>query len=295
MKIGIVGCGLVGSTAAYAMVMNGVGREIVMVDLNKARAQAEADDILHAVPFAHNLKVRAGDYSDLAGARVVIMAAGVGQRPGETRLELLERNTKVFRSVIPQILDNAPEAVLVIATNPVDVMTHVTSWIAADYGTALAPRGRARARRWTPHVSGRCWVRRLASIPAMSMPTSSASTAIRKCWPGRRSTSATSAWRTFLDLARHDLVGRTARRPLTTVFATPPIRSFRAKGATYYGVGSALARITRNILGDRRAIMTLCTPTADIAGVAGCHRLAAAAAWAVTVSSRPMSCPLSEP
>jgi L-lactate dehydrogenase len=82
MKIGIVGCGLVGSTAAYAMVMNGVGREIVMVDLNRKRAEAEAADILHAVPFAHNLNVHAGEYADLTGAGVVVMAAGVGRSRG---------------------------------------------------------------------------------------------------------------------------------------------------------------------------------------------------------------------
>jgi L-lactate dehydrogenase len=87
MKIGIVGCGMVGSTSAFALVMNGVGREIVLVDLNRSRAEADAHDILHAVPFAHPLTMRAGDYPDLAGCRVVVIAAGVAQRPGETRLQ----------------------------------------------------------------------------------------------------------------------------------------------------------------------------------------------------------------
>jgi malate/lactate dehydrogenase len=81
MKVGVVGCGLVGSTAAYSLVVEGVGREIVLVDLDRKRAQAEADDIRHAVPFTHPLQVRAGEYSDLAGDRVVIVAATVGQKP----------------------------------------------------------------------------------------------------------------------------------------------------------------------------------------------------------------------
>ena len=85
MKIGIVGCGMVGSTSAYALVMSGVGREIVLVDLNRARAEAEANDIFHAVPFAHPLTIRAGDYSDLDAARVVVIAGGVAQKEGETR------------------------------------------------------------------------------------------------------------------------------------------------------------------------------------------------------------------
>ncbi len=82
MKTGIVGSGFVGATAAYALVMRGVGRRVVLVDMNRARAEAEADDILHAVPFAHPLEVTAGDYADLAGCRVVIVSAGVGQKPG---------------------------------------------------------------------------------------------------------------------------------------------------------------------------------------------------------------------
>ena len=134
MKIGIVGTGFVGSTAAYALVMRGVGREIVMVDKNVKRAEAEADDILHAVPFAHPIEIYAGDYDALWGCSVVIMAAGVNQKPGETRMELLGRNAAVFRDVIPQIVMHAPDSVIVVATNPVDVMTHYTARIAAERG-----------------------------------------------------------------------------------------------------------------------------------------------------------------
>src|SRR5215470_4555811 len=132
MKVGIVGSGLVGSTAAYALVMRGIGREIVLVDKNEARAAAEADDIRHAVPFAHALEVRAGGYADLAGCRVVLLCAGVGQKPGETRLQLLQRNAAVFREIVPQILTHAPETLLVVATNPVDIMTHLAARFAAD-------------------------------------------------------------------------------------------------------------------------------------------------------------------
>ena len=139
MKVGVVGSGMVGATAAYALVMRGVGREIVLVDKNAGRAAAEADDIRHAVPFAHALEVRAGDYADLAGCRAVVMCAGVGQKPGETRLQLLRRNAAVFREVVPAVLKHAPEAVVVVATNPVDVMTHLAARYAAEAGV---PAGR---------------------------------------------------------------------------------------------------------------------------------------------------------
>jgi L-lactate dehydrogenase len=111
MKIGIVGCGMVGSSVAFALVMKGVGREVVLVDLNQARAEAEANDLFHAVPFAHPLTIRAGDYADLEGCRAVVIAAGVAQTPGETRLELLQRNAAVFAKVVPSIAERAPGAV----------------------------------------------------------------------------------------------------------------------------------------------------------------------------------------
>jgi L-lactate dehydrogenase len=140
MKIGIVGCGMVGSTSAFVLVMNGVGREIILVDLNRARAEADANDILHAVPFAHPLTVRAGDYADLSGCRVVVIAAGVAQRPDETRLHLLQRNVTVFEQVVPSILRYAGEAVLVVLSNPVDIMTHLAAHFAASHGAIVGRR-----------------------------------------------------------------------------------------------------------------------------------------------------------
>src|SRR4029450_3694911 len=139
MKVGIVGSGFVGATAGYALVKQGVGREVVLVDKNEARAEAEADDIRHAVPFAHPLEIRAGGYEALDECRVVVICAGVGQKPGETRLQLLQRNAQVFREVVPAVLKSAPDAVLVVATNPVDVMTHLAARYAAACGV---PAGR---------------------------------------------------------------------------------------------------------------------------------------------------------
>src|SRR2546421_4128514 len=136
MKVGIVGGGFVGATAGYALGMSGVGRELVLVDKNAARAEAEADDIRHAVPFANPLDVRSGGYEDLKGCRAVVICAGVGQKPGETRLDLLRRNAAVFAEVVPQILATAPDAVLVIATNPVDVMTHLAVRFARACGAS---------------------------------------------------------------------------------------------------------------------------------------------------------------
>ena len=109
MKVGIVGAGLVGSTAAYAMVLEGACSEVVLVDRDQARALAHAQDILHATPTSQVVRVEAGDYDALAGADVVVLTAGVAQRPGETRMDLLARNAAVFREVVPAALARSPE------------------------------------------------------------------------------------------------------------------------------------------------------------------------------------------
>lgn len=265
MKIGIVGCGFVGSTAGYAMVMNGVGRELVLIDLNRQRAEAEADDILHAVPFAHNLNVYAGEYADLEGARVVIMAAGVNQKPGETRLQLLERNSAIFHQVIPQIYDHAPEAILVVATNPVDIMTHVTADIAKGYGI---PSHRVIGSGTTLDTARfRALLGQLVGVD---------STHVHAYVVGEHGDSEVLTWSLvnignmplvdFLRMRNMELDER-IKAEIDEGVRRAAYHIIEGKGATYYGIGSALARITRNILGDRRAIMTVCTPTEDIVGV----------------------------
>lgn len=265
MKIGVIGSGLVGSTAAYAIVMRGVGREIVLVDKAHDRAVAEAADIMHAVPFAHPLTVRAGDYSDLKGCRVVIMAAGVGQRPGETRLQLLERNAAVFAQVIPHIYENAPEAIVVVATNPVDVMTHVTAWHAADFGI---PSNRVIGSGTTLDTA------RYRALLGNFLGVDS--THVHGYVIGEHGDSEVLTWSLTnignmpleefcrmknlnLDQAKKEEIEHNVRHAAYQII--------EGKGATYYGVGSALARIVSNIIGDRRAIMTVCTPQESIAGV----------------------------
>ena len=125
LNIGIIGAGGVGSTAAFALIMRGVARKVVLIDQNAKRAEAEAEDIAHATPFAYANKIKAGTYKDLENTDVVIITAGANQKPGETRNDLLATNVKIFESIIPQLAEHAPNAILVIASNPMDVMTSV--------------------------------------------------------------------------------------------------------------------------------------------------------------------------
>ena len=125
MKVGIIGAGSVGSATAFALIMRGVARKVVLIDANEKKAQAEAMDIAHAAPFAYANKVKTGTYEDLKGAEVVIVTAGANQKPGETRIDLLGRNAKIFESIIPQVAKYAPDTILLITSNPADIMTEV--------------------------------------------------------------------------------------------------------------------------------------------------------------------------
>lgn len=265
MKVGVVGCGFVGATAAYALVMRGVGREIVLVDKNPERAQAEADDLFHAVPFAHPLTVRAGDYHDLAGAKVVVVAAGVNQQPGETRLQLLERNAAVFRSVIPAIVDAAPEAALVVATNPVDVMTHLASHFARQRGV---PPQRILGSGTTLDTAR---FRTLLGARLHIDPHHVHGYVI-----GEHGDSEVLTWSTVtvagLPLAdycrtRGIVLDDADRQSIDESVRKAAYRIIRGKGATYYGIGSALAKIVEVIALNQQAILTVCARVPEIAGV----------------------------
>lgn len=264
MKVGIVGNGFVGSTAAYAMVMEGIGREIVLVDKNEARSHAEANDIYHAVPFARPLKVTAGRYADLKGSRAVIIAAGVNQKPGESRLQLLQRNAAVFREVIPEVLSNAPDAILVIATNPVDVMTHLAARYAEEHGVlsgrvlgsgTMLDTARFRTLLGThlgvdpQHIHGYVlgehgdselltWS--LVTVGGIALEDFCRLRGVR------------------LDADQQDKIDHEVRRAAYSII--------EGKGATYYGIGSALARIVDVILNDQRAILTVCSPVTETWG-----------------------------
>lgn len=265
MKVGIVGSGYVGATAAYALVMQGVGREIVLVDRNVDRAVAEADDLRHAVPFAHPLEIRAGSYSDLAGSKAVVLCAGVGQKPGETRLHLLQRNAAVFREVVPAVLEHAPDAVLVVATNPVDIMTHLAARFATEVGASpsrvLGSGTTLDTARFRSLLGTHCGVDShhvhayvigehgdsevltwsLATIGGMPLET----------FAGRRGFAISDEFRQQID--------QQVRRAAYKIIS--------GKGATYYGIGSALSRIVNVILHDQRAILTVSAPADDVVGV----------------------------
>lgn len=126
MKIGIIGTGMVGSAVAFSITTEGLADKLILIDTDKLRATAEAMDISHAAPFSLGTLITSGDYPDLKESDIIIITAGANQKAGETRLDLLSKNVAIFKEIIPNVAKYAPDAILLIATNPVDVMTEIT-------------------------------------------------------------------------------------------------------------------------------------------------------------------------
>jgi len=252
MKIGIIGCGFVGSSGAFAIALVGAATELVLVDLNADLANAHAEDILHATPFSEPVRVAAGDYSTLKGAGLVVLACGVAQKPGESRLKLLERNVNVFQNVVPRVLEHAPDSILLVVSNPVDIMTQVVTKISAlpperviGSGTILDT---ARFRTLLAEHLG------LAphSVHAYVL--------------GEHGDSEVLAWSSgkiggvpVIEFAEQ--IGRRitddVKAKIDDGVRRAAYRIIEGKGATYYGIGAGIARIAKAVRDDEGAVLTL--------------------------------------
>jgi len=258
MKVGIIGSGFVGSTAAYAMVTSGAASEVVLIDLNEHLAKAHAEDILHATPFTAPVRVSAGQYPRLDGARVVVLCCGVGQRPGETRLQLLERNAAVFQQVVPQVVSYAPDVVLIVASNPVDIITTMVVKL------ANLPPGRVVG---SGTILDTARFRTLVGEHVGVAPHS-----VHAYVLGEHGDSEVLVWSSAL-VGGVPLSAFAAQRgyPLTDAIKAridddvrrAAYRIIAGKGATYYGIGAGLARMVRAIRDNERAVLTLSAPVAE--------------------------------
>lgn len=124
-KVAVIGCGFVGSATAFALMESGLFSELVLIDADKNRAEGEAMDISHGLPFARPMKIYAGEYDDIVDAAIIIVTAGANQKPDETRLDLVHKNVSIYKSIIPEIASRGCEGILLIVSNPVDILTYV--------------------------------------------------------------------------------------------------------------------------------------------------------------------------
>jgi L-lactate dehydrogenase len=265
MKIGVVGAGQVGATAAYAMMMRGVGSEIVLVDRNADLAAAQARDILEGTPFAHPVRLSAGETAALDGAKIVVLAAGSNQKPGETRLDLLSRNAAIFAEIVPAVLAATSDPIFLVATNPVDVMTQIVTVLAGRHGVpperVIGSGTMLDSARFRTLLATHLGISP-TYIDARVLGEHGDSEVLH--WSGAvaGNISVTDAARqmgrdlTEADCAKIDADVRGAAYAI-----------IRGKGATWFGVGSALSRMAEAIQGDERALLTCSMLTAECEGV----------------------------
>lgn len=262
-RIAIIGAGNVGATCAYALLLRGVATEIVLVDANLEKAKGEAMDLNHAVPFTRPARVWAGDFGDCSGAAVTIITAGSGRLgPGQTRLDLVKANTEVFRQVIPEVVRHNPGGILLIASNPVDVMTYA-AWRLSGLpskrvigsGTILdTARFRFLLSQFYgvdphsihafiigEHGDSEVPVWSLANIAGMRLPEFCAAKGLT------------------YDQEAMDEIFRQTRGAGYAVISR--------KGATYYAIAAGLAEIVEAILRDQSTVMSVSTLLDDCYGL----------------------------
>jgi L-lactate dehydrogenase len=262
MKIGIVGAGMVGSSAAYAMALHGIGNEIVLIDLNDKLALAQAQDISHATPFASSVVVRAGDYSDLQGAAVVILSAGVSQKPGETRLQLLERNAAVFKTVIDSVLKAASDAIILVASNPVDVMTQISTRISGLPTQRVIGSGTILdTARFRSLLGGHLGIAP-RSVHAYVLGEHGDSEVL--AWSSAR--AGTIPLNSFAAQVRAPLTEK-VRQQIDNDVRHAAYTIIEGKGATYHGIGAGLARMVKAIGANEQCVLSVAIATPEVEGV----------------------------
>ncbi|WP_117017577.1 MULTISPECIES: L-lactate dehydrogenase [Aeribacillus] len=251
-RVVIVGTGAVGCSYAYSLINQGVVEELVLIDINEAKAEGEAMDLNHGVPFAPSpIKVWSGSYQDCANADLVVITAGLAQKPGETRLQLVEKNTRIFKQIIKEIMKSGFNGIFLVATNPVDILTYVT-WKESGLpkervigsGTVLDS---ARLR----FELGKYFNVDTRNIHAIII--------------GEHGDTELPVW-SHAKIGIENLDDVLERKKdlkkecLEEIFVNVRDAAYHIierKGATYYGIGMSLVRITKAILKNENSILTV--------------------------------------
>lgn len=248
-KAAVIGCGFVGSTIAYALMQKGTFSELVLLDANHAKAEGEAMDISHGLPFAHAMDIREGDYEDIADASVVIITAGANQKPGESRLDLVQKNAVIMRSIIREIKRVKCEGILLIVSNPVDILTQV----------ALEESGFPKER-----VIGSGTVldtARLKYLVSEKLKVDSRN--VHAFIVGEHGDSELAVWScaNIYGIGLEDFARMRGYRDfekekdeLYHAVRDSAYEIIERKGATYYGIGMAAARIAESIVRDSHTV-----------------------------------------
>jgi len=263
-KVGLIGTGMVGASFAYSLMQRGVANELVLIDADAARAEGEMMDLNHGLPFVRPMRIIAGDYPDLADAEVIVICAGVSQRPGQTRLELLKTNAGIFHNIVPKVTAVNRDAILVIATNPVDILTQIAAQIVGlDRGRVLGS-GTALDTARLRYMLGVHYGVDSRSVHAYIV--------------GEHGDSELALWSlaNIAGVRLTDFVGANGQgydqAALDRIFSQARNAAYeiiQRKKATYYAIGLGLLSIVEAVLRDQHTVMTVSSPLAGQYGVDG--------------------------
>lgn len=263
-RVGLVGTGMVGASFAYALMQSGLANELILIDADAARAEGEAMDLSHGLPFVGPMRIRAGGYDLLAGCDLVVITAGANQRPGQTRLDLLQTNAGMIRDVAPRVVAANPTGVILVASNPVDILTQ----IAADL--AGRPPG---------HVFGSGTILDTARLRYLLgehfgvIPQS-----VHAYIVGEHGDSELAVWSmaTIAGVRLADFAGPDGQRvdhaTLDGIFERTRNAAYeiiQRKRSTYYAIGLGLRTIVEAVLRDQHTVLTVTTPMRGLFDVHG--------------------------
>lgn len=260
-KIVLVGTGMVGMSFAYSALNQDLCDELVLVDIDKKRAEGEAMDLNHGLAFSGaSMKIYAGEYGDCADADIVVLCAGVSQKPGESRLDLLRRNAKVFQSIVGPVVQSGFGGIFLVATNPVDIMTRVTYELSGFNSARVLGTGTTLDTARLRYLLGEYFSVDPRNVHAYVIGEHGDSEFVP--W-----SQAMVATRPILELCREGAgvsgdvetegISQDKLRKIEEQVRGAAYQIIDAKQATYYGIGMAMTRITKAVLGDENSVLTV--------------------------------------
>jgi L-lactate dehydrogenase len=263
-RIAVIGAGHVGSTFAYTLLLRGLASELVLVDVNRDRAEGEAMDLSHSAPLAAPVRVTVGGYEDCAGAAVTVITGGAAQKPGETRLDLARRNVEIFREIVPRIAAANPEGILLVATNPVDVLTHAALELSGLPPARVIGSGTVLDSARFRHLLSRRYGIDPHSVHAYVI--------------GEHGDSEVPLW-SLANIAGMRLDAfceahgfEHSPAAMSSLFEQTRDAAYRIierKGATYYAIAAAMARIVEAIVRDQKTVLTVSSLIEGAYGIEG--------------------------
>lgn len=265
-KVAIVGCGFVGSSIAFSLMQKSIYSEMVLIDANHAKAEGEAMDLGHGLPYTASMDIYAGDYSDVGDCSLIIVTAGANQKPGETRLDLIEKNVGILKNILPQITATPFEGILMMVANPVDVLTYAAQRISGYPVTRVFGSGTVLDTARLKYVLGRHLDVDSRSVHAIII--------------GEHGDSELPVWSSanisgidlnhFCELRGHYQHEDSMKRLYEDV-RDSAYQIIERKGATYYGIAMAVARIAESLVKDEQAILPV---SVELQGEYGLNGLA---------------------